>query len=109
MNRHHTLFLSVIISVALALLPIFPAFAQEKQDGQEDLEKTKAVILEDIETLVQGLKKTRGCVSEAKNAYELEICREEVKIKKYQELDSMLLEMGMTREEREAKRAPRGQ
>lgn len=79
-----------------------PVFSEDK-----NLEKSKTQILENIETLRTGLFKTKECVVEAKTEAELERCREATKIRRFEEVQDKLFEMGMGREERRMKKSPR--
>lgn len=74
---------------------------------EKDIEKSKAEILQSIEALQIGLFKTKECVIEAKTEEELLRCKEALKIRKFEELQDMLFEMGMSREERKMKLSPR--
>lgn len=79
-----------------------PVFSEDK-----NLEKSKTQILEDIETLRAGLFKTKECVVEAKTEAELERCREATKIRRFEEVQDKLFEIGMSREDRRMKKSPR--
>lgn len=79
-----------------------PVFSEEK-----DLEKSKLEILEALETIQIGVFKTKECVIEARTEEELLRCKEALKIRKFEELQEMLSEMGMTREERKMKLSPK--
>ena len=81
---------------------VHPSFSEDK-----NLEKSKSQIIEDIETLQTGLFKTRECVVEAKTEAELERCREATKIRRFEEVQDKLFEIGMSREERRMKKSPR--
>ena len=59
------------------------------------------------ETLQQGLHRTKECVSEAVTSVELDRCRELNKIKKFEEVQDKLFELGMSREERRLRKSPR--
>lgn len=91
-----------LIFFILCVLSAYPAFSEDK-----NLEKSKSQILEDIETLRAGLFKTKECVVEAKTEAELERCREATKIKRFEEVQDKLFEIGMSREERKMKKSPR--
>lgn len=80
----------------------YPVFSEDK-----NLEKSKTQILEDIETLRTGLFKTKECVVEAKTEAELERCREATRIRRFEEVQDKLFEIGMSREERKMKKSPR--
>jgi hypothetical protein len=94
------------IFFSLLVLFIFsfvnPVFSEEK-----DLEKSKLEILEALETIQVGVFKTKECVIEARTEEELLRCKEALKMRKFEELQEMLSEMGMTREERKMKLSPR--
>jgi hypothetical protein len=86
-------------SLVLSVFSAAPAFSQESS-----IEQNKAHILEDIETLQKGLRKTKDCVTQARTAADLERCREAEKIKRFEEVQDKLFEMGMSREERKMRR-----
>ncbi|BCB97167.1 hypothetical protein JZK55_20890 [Dissulfurispira thermophila] len=91
-----------LMSFILCTFAAQPVFPEDK-----NLEKSKTQILEDIETLRAGLFKTKECVVEAKTEAELERCREATKIRRFEEVQDKLFEMGMSREERRMKKSPR--
>lgn len=90
------------VLVFLCALFVHSVYSEERS-----IEQSKAQILEDIEMLEHGLFKIKECISAATTAAELERCREEVKIRKFQEVQDKLFEIGMSREERRIKRFPR--
>jgi len=94
-------YLGFIVFV-LCAFAAHPVFSEDK-----NLEKSKAQILEDIETLRAGLFKTKECVVEAETEAELERCREATKIRRFEEVQDKLFEIGMSREERRMKKSPR--
>lgn len=94
--------LTLMFLAIMGVLFVNPAFGEEK-----DLHKSKTQILEDIETIQAGLFKTKECVIEAKTEEELQRCKESLKIRKFEELQEMLFEMGMSREERKMRISPR--
>lgn len=95
-------YLSLIIFVFGFVFFVHPSFSQDSA-----LEQNKAHILEDIESLQQGLYKTKECVGEARTSVDLERCRELTKIKRFEEVQDKLFEMGMSREERRLRKSPR--
>lgn len=90
----------ILFFIFLALVGI--VYAEEK-----DIEKSKTEILQNIETLQTGLFRTKECVIEAKTEEELLRCKEALKIRKFEEIQDMLFEMGMSREERKMRLSPR--
>ncbi len=93
-------------AVLLSGLYVSAAYSGEAPK-KSALDQNKNQIIEDIETLQQGLYKTKECVSEARTSVELERCREINKIKKFEEVQDKLFEMGMTREERRLRKSPK--
>lgn len=98
MKRH--LDIIILFFIFLALVGIVSA-------EEKDIEKSKTEILQNIETLQTGLFKTKECVIEAKTEEELLRCKEALKIRKFEEIQDMLFEMGMSREERKMRLSPR--
>jgi hypothetical protein len=94
--------LSIMMIIIILLIVKRIVFAEEK-----DIEKTKAEILQNIETLQTGLFKTKECLIEAKTEEEILRCKETLKIRKFEEVQDMLFEMGMSREERKMRLSPR--
>jgi hypothetical protein len=101
MKIRTALYLGLMFFV-LCAFAAYPVFSEDK-----NLEKSKTQILEDIETLRAGLFKTKECVVEAKTEAELERCREATKIRRFEEVQDKLFEIGMSREERRMKKSPR--
>lgn len=95
-------YLGLTISVFACAFFVHSSFSQDSA-----LEQNKAHILEDIESLQQGLYKTKECVGEARTSIDLERCRELTKIRRFEEVQDKLFEMGMSREERRLKKSPR--
>lgn len=91
----------------IILLLIFLALVGVVSAEEKDIEKSKAEILQNIETLQTGLFKTKECVIEAKTEEELLRCKEALRIRKFEEIQDMLFEMGMSREERKMRISPR--
>ncbi len=87
------------IFVFLSLIFVSQSFSQEMVS-----EEKKKEIIEDIETMELGLFELKACISKAKTSAEIERCREEIKMRRFLEVQDMLLELGMTREERRMKR-----
>jgi hypothetical protein len=98
--RQSFIFFSLLVFFLFSF--VNPAFSEEK-----DLQKSKLEILEALETIQVGVFKTKECVIEAKTEEELQRCKEALKMRKFEELQEMLSEMGMTREERKMKISPR--
>ncbi|MDI6800450.1 MAG: hypothetical protein QMD01_00115 [Thermodesulfovibrionales bacterium] len=94
-----------IIAAFIFLLSFQPAYSDDRS-ADSGLEQKKAQILEDIGTLEIGVSELKNCISRAKTAVELQRCREEIKIRKFHEVQDMLFEMGMDKEERKMKRFP---
>lgn len=92
-----------IFAVFLGFQP-GPAGAEEQRGAESPLEQNKQEIIERVETVEQDMKVAKGCVSEAKTPEELEKCYENDKVRKFQEVQQSLDEMGMTWEERRINR-----
>lgn len=90
------------VFVLMCAFFVYPCFAQDGSVG-----KSKEQILEDIETLQKGLYKTKECVVEATTEAELKRCREATKLKRFEEVQDKLFEIGMSREERKLKKSPK--
>lgn len=98
-----------IIYFTFPILIFFSLFFVSQASSQDiHPEEKKKEILEDIETMELGLFELKACISKAKTAAEIQKCREEIKIMKFLEVQDMLMEMGMTREERRMKRFMQG-
>ncbi len=93
------------IFTAFILLSVF--FIQPVFSEDSALDQNKTQILEDIGIILEGMYKTKACVTEARTLAELEKCREEVKMMRFQEVQDKLSEIGMSREERQLKKSPR--
>lgn len=83
---------------------VSPTFSEDQAPDSTTFEQGKTHIIENIETLLEDLHRTRGCVSGAKTSVELEQCRKEMKIRNFQEVQDKLSEMGMSMEERRMKK-----
>ncbi|MCL4456608.1 MAG: hypothetical protein M1406_04260 [Nitrospirae bacterium] len=100
--------LYVFLAAVLLLNGLYVSAAHSGEaEKKSALEQNRTQIIEDIETLQQGLHKTKECVSEARTAVELERCRELNKIRRFEEVQDKLFEMGMSREERRLRKSPR--
>lgn len=101
--------LRVICSAMFVFLFLSPVLfvSSASSEDRPVLEQNKTEIIEDIESLVQGLHKTRDCVTEAKTEADFNRCPESIKIRRFQELQNKLNELGMTREERKMEKSPR--
>ena len=104
MKTRNTVLLTLCLFAVISGLLIIPAFAQ---DNQPALEKEKNRLVQDIDDLVQGLRSTKSCVSEAGTLEELNKCHNMEKVRRFQKLQEELSEMGMTREERKVRQSPR--
>jgi len=85
---------------------IFLSLFFVSQSSSQDIrpEERKKEIIEDIETMELGLFELKACISRARTVAEIEKCREEIKMRRFLEVQDMLIEMGMTREERRMRR-----
>jgi ribosomal protein L7/L12 len=97
-------FSKLLVFVLLFAFPICPAFSEEPQKDSTVIEKNKAEIIQSIEKFEEGLKITKGCISEAKTSTELERCRENIKTRELEEVQNKLSEMGESYQERKMKR-----
>ena len=73
--------------------------AEEPQD-ETPIIKNKTEILSNIDLFEQSLHKTKSCISEAKTAADLEKCRMDEAESRFQKVQEMLSEIGMTHDER---------
>ncbi len=95
-------YLYLILSVPVFLSAFFinsSLSAQESQD-QSAVEKNKTEILRDMDLFEQSLHKAKSCISEAYTPDEMEKCRMDEAILRFQKVQDMLSEIGMTEEER---------
>lgn len=106
MRIRTALYSFIVASVLLNGIYISAVYSGEAEK-KSVIDQNKTQIIEDIETLQRGLLKTKECVSEAVTSVELERCREINKIKKFEEVQDKLFEMGMSREERRLRKSPR--
>ncbi len=90
------------ISIITAILLIFVLMSSAEEKAP--IEDVRERIIKEIESLEIGLEAVKDCVARAKTEAELARCREEEKIRRYQEVQEMLFEMGMSWEERRIKR-----
>ncbi|MCI0469238.1 MAG: hypothetical protein L0Y62_04145 [Nitrospirae bacterium] len=96
----------IVFTLFVVVFAISAAFALSQEMPKKDstVEQAKKEIIEDVIAIEEGLSLLRGCVAGAKTAVELEECRKELKIKRFQEVQDKLSEMGMSREERRLKK-----
>lgn len=97
---HKKTVFSIIIVTAILLIFVPMSPAKDKSPIEDMREK----IIQEIESLEIGLEAVKSCVARAVTEADLIRCREEEKIRKYQEIQEMLFEMGMSWEERRIKR-----
>jgi hypothetical protein len=97
-------FANFLVLTLLFAFSICPAFSEEPQKDSTIIEKNKAEIIQGIEKFEEGLKITKGCISEAKTSAELERCRENIKTRELEEVQNKLSEMGESYQERKMKR-----
>jgi NhaP-type Na+/H+ and K+/H+ antiporter len=76
-----------------------PLSAEEPQN-QSTVEKNKAEILKDIDLFEESLHKSKSCISQATTKAEMEKCRMDEAILRFQKVEDMLSEIGMSMEER---------
>lgn len=106
MKTRYTAMLTLCLFAVIFCLLLVPAFAQ---DNKQALEKEKQRLAQDIDDLVQGLRSTKSCVSEAGTLEDLNKCNNHSteKVRRFQKLQQELSEMGMTREQRKVQQSPR--
>ncbi|HSB52289.1 MAG TPA: hypothetical protein VLD40_06490 [Dissulfurispiraceae bacterium] len=106
---------AVLGVILLAISCIYPVHAEEKQQegaavGEEKQQEGAAVdeekqqILGRLDSVEEGLKITRKCVSEAKTPAELDRCYELKEMQKFEAVQDMIFEMGSSWEERRYRR-----
>lgn len=101
MQRKAALFFCLFIALFfLSSFFVHPALSEEPSKGETPLEQNREEIIKNIEDLEHGLRMTRGCVSEAKTSEELAKCHEKTKLKRYEEVQDKLFELGKSWEER---------
>ncbi len=106
--------LSLVIFAFLCALFVSPLFAAENSQAsgppptESTLEKNKAEILRDIDLFEESLHRAKGCISEAKTPEQIQSCREEETVRKFQQVQDKLNEIGMSRDERRMHELRRG-
>jgi hypothetical protein len=101
-NKYLYLFLSV--PVFLSAFFINSSLSAQEPQNQSAVEKNKTEILRDMDLFEQSLHKSKSCISEAGNAAEMQKCRMDEAILRFQKVQDMLSEIGMTVEERRMNR-----
>ncbi len=105
--------LGVILLAISCVCYIYPVHAEEnQQEGsavggekqQATVDEEKQQILGRLDSVEEGLKITRKCVSEAKTSAELDRCYELKEMQKFEAVHDMIFEMGSSWEERRYRR-----
>ena len=97
-DRYTYLFLFVVVFLFSGFI-YSPASAEDPQE-KSTLEKNKTQILNDIELFEHSTQSIRSCVAEAKTPEELNRCRTDEAMKKYQQIQDDMTEIEMSPEQR---------
>lgn len=101
------IYLKAVFFTAILIFSANTAFSAEKTatpSDVADVEQTKTEILEKLGIVEMGLVEFRHCISAARTEEELLKCHEELKVRRFYEVQDMLFELGMEREERKLRR-----
>jgi hypothetical protein len=108
--RINIYFNAVFLTVIFIFFLVFSANTAFSAEGTAppsdvaDVEQTKTEILEKLGIVEMGLVEFRHCISAARTEEELLKCHEELKVRRFYEVQDMLFELGMEREERKLRR-----
>ncbi len=97
-------FLKAVFFTAILIFSANAAFAADKTAEPSDVEQTKTEILKHIGTIELGLVEFRHCITVAKTEEEILKCHEELRIRRFYEVQDILYELGLERQERELRR-----
>jgi hypothetical protein len=98
------IFLKAVFFTAILIFSANTAFSAEGTASPSDVEQTKTEILEKLGIVEMGLIEFRHCISAARTEEELLKCHEELKVRRFYEVQDMLFELGLEREERKLRR-----
>ena len=101
------LYLIGLFFVFLSVFFVRPAISEEPSQKSATFEQNKAEILKDVDVAEHTLKATKSCISGAKTSDELNKCQVDEATMRFQKVQDMLSEMGMSWEERKLKRLGR--
>jgi len=98
------IFLKAVFFAVVLIFSANAAFSAEKTASPSDVEQTKTEILQHLGTIELGLVEFRHCISAAITEEELRKCHEELKIRRFYEVQDILFEPGLERDERKLRR-----
>lgn len=98
------IYLKAVFFTVMLIFSANAVFSAEKTAPPSDVEQTKIEILEHLGTIEMGLVEFRHCISAARTEEELRKCHEELRIRRFYEVQDMLFELGLEREERKLRR-----
>lgn len=100
-------YLIVLFFVFLCVFFVRPSISEEPSQKNTTFEQNKAEILRDVDIAEHSLKAAKGCISGAKTSEELNKCQMDETTMRFQKVQEMISEMGMSWEERRLKRLGR--
>jgi len=107
MNLKHRFCLIILAFVYLCIFFVRPSISEEKSKNDTTFEQSKTEVLKGIETFEHSLTATKSCISGAKTSDELNKCLVDEARIKFQHIQDMLSEIGMSWEERKLQRLKR--
>ena len=90
--------------VYLCIFSVRPSISEEGQQNGTSFEQNKAEVLKGIETFEHSLTATKSCISAAKTSAEINKCLVDEARIKFENIQDILSEMGMSWEERRLQR-----
>lgn len=107
MNLTHRFCFISLAFVCLCIFFVSPSISGEQAKNDTTFEQGKTDVLKGIETFEHSLTATKSCISGARTSEELNKCLiDEARIK-FQHIQDLLSEMGMSWEERKLQRLKR--
>lgn len=98
------IFLKAMFFAAILIFSANAAFSEEKTAPPSDVEQQRTEILKHLGTIEMGLVEFRHCITVAITEEELRKCHEELRIRRFYEVQDILFELGLERDERELRR-----
>lgn len=105
MRLEKRFYLIVLFFVFFCVFFVRPSISEEPSQKGAAFEQNKAEILKNLDVFEHSLKATKSCMSAAKTSDEFNKCQVDEATMKFQKVQDMLSEMGMSWEERKLKRA----
>jgi len=93
------IFLKAVFFTTVLIFSANLAFSAEKAALPHSAEQARTEILEKLGIVELGLVEFRHCITAAKTEEELLKCYEEFRIRRFYEVQDMLFELGLEREE----------